>query len=81
MSELVPVPDARVESFVREAVGRLDCPVLLGCMRPRGNHRLEMRCIDLGVGGIAMPSRKAVELAKEEGYAVETRRSCCSLHV
>jgi uncharacterized radical SAM superfamily protein len=77
-----PVPSAeRVLSAVRAAVHEARCPVLIGCMRPRGNWELETRCIEEGAAGIASPSRHTVAWAKEHGYSVERRDTCCALHL
>jgi uncharacterized radical SAM superfamily protein len=75
-----PVDDARVIGFVEEAIKRLNCPVLLGCMRPRGNWELEAKCIDAGIAGIAMPSRKTVSWAEDRGFDIEVREMCCALY-
>lgn len=75
-----PVDDARVIGFVKEAIDSLECPVLLGCMRPRGNWALEVDCIDAGISGIANPSRRTVAIAKESGLELEVREMCCALY-
>lgn len=74
------VDDARVVGFVEEATNRLTCPVLLGCMRPRGNWKLEAKCIDAGIAGIAVPSRRTTSWARDRGFDVEVREICCALY-
>jgi len=75
-----PVDDARVVDFIKEATDNLRCPVLLGCMRPRGNWALEVDCIDAGISGIATPSRRTVAIAKESGLELEVREMCCAFY-
>jgi uncharacterized radical SAM superfamily protein len=75
-----PPDDSRVLNFVGRAVESLHCPVLIGCMRPRGNWELEIECAKLGVTGIALPSRRTVTSLREEGYRVETQKCCCALY-
>jgi len=73
--------DALVLEVVSLAMASTDGPVLLGCMRGRGNHELEKECIRLGVAGMAMPSRRTVEWAAAEGYEVKVEKACCALHL
>lgn len=80
MENCPPVDDARVIGFVEEAIDRLECPVLLGCMRPRGNWELEAKCIDSGIAGIAVPSRRTIRWAEDRGLDVEVREICCALY-
>jgi len=55
-------------------------PLVLGCMRPKGNHRTEtdMLAVKAGVNAIAFPSQQAIQLA--ESIELETMFSslCCS---
>jgi uncharacterized radical SAM superfamily protein len=80
MENSPPVDDDRVVGFVEEAVDRLGCPVLLGCMRPRGNWELEAKCIESGVAGIAVSSRRTMNWAKDRGLDLEVREVCCALY-
>jgi uncharacterized radical SAM superfamily protein len=76
-----PSPSAaRVLSAVKRAVG-LDRPVLMGCMRPRGDWQLEAQCIEAGAAGIASPSRRTEQWAAEKGYQIMRRNVCCALHL
>jgi uncharacterized radical SAM superfamily protein len=75
-----PVDDDRVVGFVEEAVDRLGCRVLLGCMRPRGNWELEAKCIESGLAGIAVSSRRTMNWAKDRGLDLEVREVCCALY-
>jgi uncharacterized radical SAM superfamily protein len=62
---------------LKRAIDVLDVPVMLGCMRPRGNWKLEVKAIELGVRRIAMPSSRTEGWAKGRGYKVTKRSSCC----
>ncbi|MDR0791625.1 MAG: hypothetical protein LBE47_03690 [Methanomassiliicoccaceae archaeon] len=53
--------------------------VILGCMRPRANRDLEVRCIELGIRRIANPSRKTILWARENGMKVIVRETCCCI--
>jgi hypothetical protein len=63
----------------RTAVQAIDAPVMMGCMRPRGDWKLESELIGAGVKGLAMPSPKTARWAEERGYKVEWRAECCAL--
>ncbi len=80
LAPLPPPSDSRVLDFFQAALDTLSCPVLLGCMRPRGRWELEAKCVELGAAGIAMPSRRTLRWAEERGYAIETSRKCCALY-
>lgn len=64
--------------IVELAVDRLDCPVNLGCMRPRGDPELEKRCCEAGISGIAVPSKETVRYLEGRGTRVEKREICCA---
>jgi len=75
------VPSERLAGFVRKAVERLDAPVLLGCMRPRGDSRVEMEAIGAGAAGIVNPSPATVEWASASGRRTIEVQACCALHL
>jgi len=78
----MPAPSREhILKLVDLAVKELQCPVLLGCMRARGDWELEKECIEQGVSGIAMPSRRTVEWAKKNGYLVQREERCCALYL
>ena len=56
-------------------------PLLLGCARPAGMHKIEtdILAIKAGVDGIAFPSEDACELAEELGLEIKFHQQCCSL--
>ena len=55
-------------------------PLALGCMRPKGGHRIETdtMAIKAGVNAIAFPAREAIEFAKKRGYRTHFSSLCCS---
>jgi len=55
-------------------------PLVLGCMRPKGKHRLEtdILAIKAGVDAIAFPSEEAVKFAEKYGYRTVFSPFCCS---
>jgi uncharacterized radical SAM superfamily protein len=77
MESALPPSDQHVLDILERAIGVLDAPVMLGCMRLRGNWELETKAIEIGVRGIAMPSSRTEAWAKARGYKVTKRPSCC----
>jgi uncharacterized radical SAM superfamily protein len=71
-------PD-HVLRIARLALDEVSAPVLLGCMRPRGEWELEAELIRSGVAGVAMPSARTVRWAEENGLQIEWRQECCAL--
>jgi hypothetical protein len=55
-------------------------PLVLGCMRPKGEHRVktDILAIKAGVDAIAFPIEEAIEFAKNQGYSVFFSSFCCS---
>lgn len=75
-----PPPDVeRVIAFMSMAKKRLSCPLILGCMRPRGRWEFEARCVSEGVDAVATPSSQTLRWAAERGYKVEIQERCCAL--
>ncbi len=77
MESARPPSDEHMLEILERAIDALDVPIMLGCMRPRGNWRLEIKAIGLGVRRIAMPSPRTEDWAKAMGYKVTKRSSCC----
>ncbi len=75
-----PVPEdiAKVLISIRLALPKT--PVVLGCVRPLGEHRIKTDelAIKSGVNGIAFPSEKAIILAKEMNLEISSQPICCS---
>ncbi len=68
-------PIEQIKGVMREAKGM---EVALGCMRPR-SPEIEKMAIDLGVVGIAVPSKKAMEYAINKGYKIQKIPACCGI--
>lgn len=65
------------------ATARLMFPktsLALGCMRPKGKHRVEtdILAIKAGVNAIAFPTEEAIKTAENFGYEVSFSSFCCS---
>jgi uncharacterized radical SAM superfamily protein len=57
-----------------------ETPLVLGCMRPKGKHRVEtdVLAIKAGVDAIAFPAEESVKHAESQGYSVSFSPFCCS---
>jgi len=57
-----------------------ETPLVLGCVRPKGKHRVETDILALkaGVDGIAFPSEEAVKYAEEQGFTLSFSSCCCA---
>ena len=55
-------------------------PLVLGCMRPKGSHRIEtdVLAIKAGVDAIAFPSEEAIKFAENQGYSISFSSFCCA---
>ncbi|MFW6117674.1 MAG: radical SAM protein [Thermoproteota archaeon] len=55
-------------------------PLSLGCMRPKGKHRIKTDILALksGVNAIAFPTEEAINAAKEMDYEISFSPLCCS---
>jgi uncharacterized radical SAM superfamily protein len=57
-----------------------ETPLVLGCMRPKGEHRKEtdVLAIRVGVDAIAFPAEEAIEFAEDQRHNVSFSSLCCS---
>jgi len=55
-------------------------PLALGCMRPKGEHRVKTDtfAVKAGVNAIAFPTKEAVQLAESMGLEITFSSLCCS---
>lgn len=55
-------------------------PIVLGCMRPKGELRssTDLLALKAGVDGVAFPSESAVEYAKNKGFNTVFSSYCCA---
>lgn len=74
-----PVDIARVVLAIRLLMP--STPLLLGCARPRGIHKIEtdILAIKAGVNGIAYPSEEVCNLTKDLELKFKFHEKCCSL--
>jgi len=76
-----PSPEAigRIMSVAR--LGFPEIPILLGCARPMGQHKIDtdMYAVRSGVNGIAMISQEGVDFARAQGLEPTFEDVCCSL--
>ncbi|MEM3041117.1 MAG: radical SAM protein [Nitrososphaerota archaeon] len=73
-----PEDIARVLAEARLMLPRT--PMALGCMRPRGRHRVstDILAVETGVNAIAFPEDEAVKYAKAIGLETYFHASCCA---
>lgn len=76
-----PSPDEMGEVFKEARCMFPKIPVLLGCQRPLGEHKLktEILALKAGLNGIAYPADGIVSLAKKMGLVPQFSQMCCSL--
>jgi len=57
-----------------------ETPLVLGCMRPKGKHRVEtdIMAIKAGVDAIAFPAEDAISFAQRAGRNLIFSSTCCS---
>ena len=55
-------------------------PLVLGCMRPKGEHRVktDLLAVKAGVNAIAFPTEEAIQLAESMGLTTSFSSVCCS---
>jgi hypothetical protein len=75
-----PEPEEIVRILLSTRLLMRETPLVLGCMRPKGKHRIntDMLAVRAGVDAIAFPVKEAIQLA--ESMKLETSFSplCCS---
>ncbi len=78
-STIKPIDIARVILASRFRMPSV--PVILGCARPRGQHKSETDVLAIkgGVNAIAYPSEEAYTLAKSMGLKIRLSDECCAL--
>ncbi len=74
-----PVDIARVLTIARLSLQNI--PLLLGCARPMGSHKIETDklAIRSGVNGVALISQEGVDTARSLGLKPQFADVCCSL--
>ncbi|MBN2231112.1 MAG: radical SAM protein [Candidatus Thorarchaeota archaeon] len=82
MEDVLPPPPEDIGRIMTAArFGFRNIPVLLGCARPLGQHKIstDAYAIQSGMNGIALISQEGVNLAKEFGLSPIFKDICCSL--
>jgi uncharacterized radical SAM superfamily protein len=76
-----PSPETIGRIMTIARLGFPDIPLLLGCARPMGQHKIDtdMYAIRSGVNGIALISQDGVDFARERGLEPSFEDVCCSL--
>ncbi|MHA1268963.1 MAG: radical SAM protein [Candidatus Helarchaeota archaeon] len=74
-------PDKLARYFTLARFMFPNIPILLGCARPKGDHKVktDILAIQSGINGIAYPSQEAVDFALENGFSIQFSNLCCSL--
>ena len=73
-----PTDIAKVAALARQMFPQT--PLVLGCMRPKGESRgkTDVLALKAGVDAIAFPSEEAVEYSKTKGYKTTFSSYCCA---
>jgi len=76
-----PTPEEIGRILTVARLGFQDIPILLGCARPIGQHKIDtdLYAIRSGVNGIALISQEGVDFAKHLGLSPIFEDVCCSL--
>jgi hypothetical protein len=81
MERFIPPKPVEIAKVIASArVIFPETPLVLGCMRPKGKHRVEtdLMAIRAGVDAIAFPTEEAVAFAKLRGISGNFSSFCCS---
>jgi uncharacterized radical SAM superfamily protein len=75
-----PEPEDIAKILVSSKLLMPNTPTVLGCMRPKGEHRkrTDMLAVRAGVNGIAFPVEEAVQLAESLNLEISFSSLCCS---
>jgi uncharacterized radical SAM superfamily protein len=75
-----PSPSMIAKILVATRVMMPNTPVALGCMRPKGTHRVktDVLAVKSGVNAIAFPTAEAIRFAESLDYQISFSNYCCS---
>jgi uncharacterized radical SAM superfamily protein len=75
-----PEPEDIAKILVSSKLLMPSTPIVLGCMRPKGEHRkrTDLLAVRAGVNGIAFPVEEAIQLAESLHLEVSFSSLCCS---
>jgi uncharacterized radical SAM superfamily protein len=81
MAHIKPKP-CDFENVIKKALEMFpDTPVVLGCAHSSGRDRekIEKIALQSGISGIASPTMRTINFAKENGYEISYYGTCCGL--
>ena len=75
-----PEPEEIARILVSARLLMPTTPLVLGCMRPKGEHRTrtDVLAVRAGVDAIAFPSEEAIQLAESVNLEISFSSICCS---
>jgi hypothetical protein len=75
-----PAPEDIAKVLVTARLMMPQTPIVLGCMRPKGEHRTktDTLAVEAGVNAIAFPAEEAIHLAESMGLTITFSSLCCS---
>ena len=75
-----PEPEDIARILASARVMMPETPLVLGCMRPKGGHRVrtDMLAVSAGVNAIAFPAEEAIRLAESMNLEISFSSLCCS---
>jgi uncharacterized radical SAM superfamily protein len=75
-----PEPEDIVRVLASARILMHETPLVLGCMRPKGEHRrkTDTLAVGAGVNAIAFPAKEAIRLAESLNLEVSFSSLCCS---
>jgi uncharacterized radical SAM superfamily protein len=75
-----PTPEDVAKVLATAKLMMPQTPIVLGCMRPKGEHRrkTDKLAVEAGVNAIAFPTEEAIQLAESMGLEITFSSLCCS---
>jgi uncharacterized radical SAM superfamily protein len=75
-----PEPEEIARILVSAKLFMPKTPIVLGCMRPKGKHRIntDLLAVEAGVDAIAFPVEEAIRLAESMNLEMSFSSLCCS---
>ena len=75
-----PEPEDIIKILASARLLMPETPIVLGCMRPKGEHRkrTDMLAVKAGVNAIAFPVEEAIQLAESLNLEISFSPLCCS---
>jgi uncharacterized radical SAM superfamily protein len=78
-----PPETKRVSDVLKYAKARLDCQLLLGCMRPAGTYRRDVDILAwlYGIRKIVQPHHDLIKILKHHDIQINEYKNCCALNL